>query len=49
MCAVTMTYLCESCNDNEDCLATQGAGAICVRCESCASGTTCICPFFVGD
>lgn len=45
VCSVTMTYLCESCTDNEDCLATQGAGAICVRCGSCASGTTCICPF----
>ena len=45
VCSVTMNYLCESCNENDDCLPTQGAGAICVRCESCPSGTTCICPF----
>ena len=47
VCAVRSENLCETCNDNADCIATQGLGAICIRCESCASGATCICPFFV--
>jgi hypothetical protein len=47
VCAVRATLECESCQANADCLDALGVGAICVRCESCASGTTCICPFFV--
>jgi hypothetical protein len=47
VCAVRSENLCEPCLDDTDCLASQGAGAICVECGSCASGTTCICPFFV--
>jgi hypothetical protein len=49
VCAVGSENECETCNDNRDCVDTQGVGAICVRCSTCASGTTCICPFFVGD
>ena len=49
VCAVPSENECETCNDNKDCVDTQGVGAICVRCATCASGTTCICPFFVGD
>lgn len=49
VCAVQSQNNCEACNDNQDCVAIEGVGAICVRCETCASGTTCICPFGVGD
>ncbi len=49
VCAVRSQNECETCSDNQDCRPALGVGAICVRCETCTSGTTCICPFFVGD
>ena len=45
VCAVPSTLDCAECNDNVDCIDEQGAGAICIRCESCPGGTSCICPF----
>jgi hypothetical protein len=47
VCAVASTLDCEGCKDNRTCVDTMGVGALCIRCESCASGTSCICPFFV--
>lgn len=51
VCAVPSTVDCnETCQNNEDCVGGAGGlgvGALCVRCEGCPSGRTCICPFFV--
>ena len=49
VCGVPSTIHCEGCKDNKQCVDKFefGVGALCVRCQSCPSGTTCICPFFV--
>jgi hypothetical protein len=49
VCGVPSTIHCEGCKDNKQCVDKFefGVGALCVRCQSCLSGTTCICPFFV--
>jgi len=47
VCAVSNTVVCKRCRDNSTCVDSLGIGALCVRCETCPSGTTCICPFFV--
>jgi hypothetical protein len=49
VCAVRSTTNCEECKDNKQCVDKfgLGVGALCVRCQTCQSGRTCICPFFV--
>jgi hypothetical protein len=49
VCGVPSTIHCEECKDNKQCVDKFefGVGALCVSCQSCPSGTTCICPFFV--
>ena len=45
VCAVPSPPDCAACQTNEDCIDEQGAGAVCIRCASCPSGSSCICPF----
>jgi hypothetical protein len=44
VCTTRGTLECESCQRDSDCIAAEGPGAICVRCDSCPGGTSCICP-----
>ena len=48
ICAVPATLDCAECTNDRQCSrGPLGVGALCVRCETCLGGTSCICPFFV--
>jgi hypothetical protein len=48
VCAVPSTLDCQGCKSNRKCSrGPLGVGALCVACETCTGGTSCICPFFV--
>lgn len=44
VCALTGDGTCTECRSNNDCLASEGVGAFCIRCDNCPESTSCVCP-----